>query len=93
MVDGRPEGFITSNRGLLQGDPLSPYLFCIAVEFFALFMEEGMHIKLLEPINGFQPAISHLLYVDNVMIFLVATILNATYMNHIFTQMEETIGF
>lgn len=40
MIDGSPEGFITSNRGLRQGDPLSPYLFCVDMEYFSLLMEE-----------------------------------------------------
>lgn len=70
MADGRPEEFITSNRGLQQEDPLSSFLFCIAMEFFALLMEEGVADQKLEPINKFEPNISHLLYTDDVMIFL-----------------------
>lgn len=29
LINGVPQGMITSNRGTRQEDPLSPYLFCI----------------------------------------------------------------
>lgn len=80
MIDGRPGGFIPSNRGLRRGDPLSPYLFCIAMEFFTLLMEEGIVDRNLQPISNFQPAITHLLYADDVMIFLSTNIRYSNYM-------------
>lgn len=67
LIDGRPYGFIPSNRGLQQGDPLSPYSFCIAMEYFTLHMEERVINKHLQPISNTQPAITHLLYADDDM--------------------------
>lgn len=55
-------------------------------------MEEGAAAKQLEPINKFEPNISHLLYADDVMIFLAASTDKAIDMNHIFTRIEETIS-
>ncbi|WZY72874.1 hypothetical protein YC2023_005114 [Brassica napus] len=70
VVNGATGGFLKSTRGIRQGDPLSPYLFVLAMECLSRLLlsryEEGS--------IGYHPRtenlkISHLMFADDVMVF------------------------
>lgn len=52
-VNSIPKGHVSSNKGIGQGDTLSPYLFVVAMEYFSLQIEIVEHNKLFQTIYNF----------------------------------------
>ncbi|KAK3212711.1 hypothetical protein Dsin_017417 [Dipteronia sinensis] len=72
LVNGSLESYFHCCRGVRQGDPLSPLLFGIAEDFLSRLLSRMVDFSQLLPISsprGFS-APTHLLYVDDVLIFL-----------------------
>ncbi|XP_022008346.1 uncharacterized protein LOC110907712 [Helianthus annuus] len=69
LVNGSPTMEFECTRGLRQGDPLSPFLFVIAMETLSGIMKkavsDGIFKGLRCTING--PVLSHLIYADDVV--------------------------
>lgn len=57
-------------RSTTRRSPISLSL-CFAIEYFYLIIEEDDDKGRLKPISTIQPTITHLLYADDVMIFLL----------------------
>jgi len=74
LVNGEPVGFFGSERGLRQGDPLSPFLFILAMEGFDSMMRIALQNRW---IKGFEIGnsrgeimeVCHLQYADDTVIF------------------------
>ena len=80
LINGNPEGFFNSTRGLRQGDPLSLYLFVIGMEVFFNLVDKaalggggggggfliGFNIANRQ---GEEEHITHLLFADDTLVF------------------------
>lgn len=74
-VNGDLSESFVPQRGLHQGDPLSPYLFLLCAEAFSALLKKGERDGLLAGVkicNG-APSISHLLFADDSLILIRAT--------------------
>lgn len=72
-VAGR--GFITPERGLRQGCPLSPYLFILSMEILSQFLNGLQRTGDIRGITLAQqgPVITHSMYADDLVLFGTAT--------------------
>ena len=72
LINGSVEGFFNCSRGVRQGDPLSPILFCLAEEVFSRGVSSLVENGLIDPIStplGVVPP-SHVLFADDIMVFM-----------------------
>lgn len=75
LINGVPSESIQPQRGIRQGDPISPYLYLICTEGLSQMLSSGLESSV---IHGFQasrsgPYISHLLFADDSLLFCKAT--------------------
>ena len=75
LINGMAHECITPTRGLRQGDPLSPYMFLLCIEgLMALIVEVERRRKILGiSICRGSPTITHILFVDDSVIYCKAT--------------------
>ena len=74
LLNGNPVGKIIPNKGIRQGDPISPYLYLLCTEGISSIIQNSIQTG---KIHGFKasrtgPAISHLLFADDSLLFCKA---------------------
>ena len=67
---GKLDSF-SSSREIRQGDPISPYIFILCLEYLGLLIHEKTSLKVWKPIKASRtgPAFSHLFFADDVILF------------------------
>lgn len=91
LVNGQSRGFFKSTTGLRQGDPLSPYLFVLAMEVFSGLL----HSRYASGYITYHPRtasleISHLMFADDVMIFFDGS---SSSLHGIYETLEDFAGW
>lgn len=76
LINGSPKKKeIIPQRGIRQGDPISPYLYLIYTEGLSRVIKSSVQKGVLHGYKAsrYSPAISHLLFVDDFLLFCQAT--------------------
>ena len=78
LVNGEALDLFYPSRGIRQGDPSSPYLFILCMDFLGQLIEEKCSNKLWQPVKVSQsgPAFSHLLFANDLVFFAKADLTN-----------------
>ena len=73
LVNGNPTGYILPSRGLRQGDLLSPYLFLFCAERLTALLRKEKTDGIIRGVAASRggPCISHLLFADDSLYFVV----------------------
>ena len=94
LINGSPQGTIVPERGIRQGDPMSPYLFILCAEVLSHMLKQAeatRHIQGLK-ISDQGPAITHLLFADDSLFFTLANDKSCKAIQKILTQYEQISG-
>jgi hypothetical protein len=92
--NGRQHGFFSCSRGVRQGDPLSPLLFCLAEEVISRSITKLVREGSLKLINGSRNynVPSHVLYADDIMLFCKGSASNIQALSSLFVRYGQSSG-
>jgi hypothetical protein len=93
-LNGGLSSDFSPSRGIRQEDPLSPYLFLFCVEGFSTLLKKAQEESLLKGVkfgtDG--PHITHLLFADDSIVFLEATVDSLNTLKRVLTEYEAASG-
>jgi hypothetical protein len=93
-INGKLHGYFNCSRGVRQGDPLLPVLFCLAEEVLSRSLTKLVREDKLKLIHGSRdnPAPSHILYADDIMVFCKGSSANVKNLTNLFVRYAQTSG-
>ena len=97
LLNGCPSDFFGSSRGLRQGDPLSPFLIDIVMEALSRMLVAANATGQFSGFTvgneaGSLMSVSHLLFVDDTLVFCDANNTHITTLRGILSRFEEMLG-
>lgn len=93
-VNGEYTPQILLQRGLRQGDPLSPYLFILCAEGLSAMLQKAEKEGKIEGIKICReaPRVNHLFFADDSLILMRARAVDAAVLKHILQVYEDASG-
>jgi mannosylglycoprotein endo-beta-mannosidase len=92
LINGSPSQFVHHRRGLRQGDPLSPFLFILAMEPLHRILDLATAEGILSKLPGRKPIIRASLYADDVVIFINPSRRDAEFVQSALQCFESVTG-
>lgn len=89
LINGTPHGYFACSRGVCQGDPLSPLLFCLVEEAIARWIDHAISVNRFRVHDRLT---RHLFYADDIIIFLKALSVNARNIHQILIDYGNLSG-
>lgn len=94
-INGVLEGNLSGKQGLRQGDPLSPYLFVLCMEYFSRLM----HARIVAQCGDFsyhpkcsRIQLTHLIFVDDLLLFCRGDIESLTSLKTVLDDFSSMSG-
>lgn len=92
--EGEVFGNVQPQRGIRQGDPISPYLYILCAEGLSSMIKRNEDVGLIHgcKIARGAPAVSHLLFADDCYLFFKATEVEASNVKNVLLRYESVSG-
>jgi retron-type reverse transcriptase len=93
-INGKHGNYFSTNKGLRQGDPLSPLLFNLVGDALAAMLDKARNVGHIRGLvqNLLEGGITHLQYADDTVIFLSFEEQNLLHTKFIFFCFEKMSG-
>lgn len=94
LLNGSPMDQFRLEKGIHQGDPVSPFLFLLVAEGISLMLKKGIANGLSKPIfvERDKVEISHLQFADNTIFVGEASSQNILFIKHFLVNLELILG-